>query len=95
MFIFNKIDATPYVISPGNIRYSQALQHTQFLYPGIFAPFMNVNPITKLWKPYHFDFVAFQTGDFSEASDGTLTFEQGPDAYPRNLWNFILKRIRG
>lgn len=95
MFIFNKIDATPYVINPGNIRYSQALQHTQFLYPGIFAPFMNVNPITKLWKPYNFDFVAFQTGDFSEASDGTFTFEQGPDAYPRNLWNFILKRLRG
>lgn len=95
MFVFNKIDETPFVISAANIRYSQALQHTEFLYPNIFVPFMNMNPITKWWKPYNFDFVAFQTGDFTEAADGTLTFEQGPDAYPRTLWNLILKRIRG
>lgn len=95
MFIFNKIDETPFVISPGNIKYAQALQHTDFLYPNIFVKFKNVNPITKLWKPYNFDFVAFQTGDFSEAADGTLTFEQGPDAYPQKLWEFIRKRIIG
>lgn len=95
MFVFNKIDETPFVISAANIRYNQALQHTEFLYPNIFVPFKNMNPITKWWKPYNFDFVAFQTGDFTEAADGTLTFEQGSDAYPRVLWNFILKRIRG
>lgn len=95
MFVFNKIDETPFVISAANIRYNQALQHTEFLYPNIFVPFKNMNPITKWWKPYNFDFVAFQTGDFTEAADGTLTFEQGPNAYPRVLWNFILKRIRG
>lgn len=95
MFVFNKIDETPFVINAANIKYKLALQHTEYLYPNIFAPFMNVNPITKWWKPYNFDFVAFQTGDFSEAADGTFTFEQGPDAYPESLWNFILKRIRG
>lgn len=95
MFIFNKIDETPFVISPGNIKYAQALQHTDFLYPNIFVKFKNENPITKLWKPYNFDFVAFQTGDFSEAADGTLTFEQGPDAYPKKLWEFIERRLKG
>lgn len=95
LFVFNKIDETPFVIGVGNIKYNLALQHTEYLYPSIFAPFMNVNPISKWWKPYNFDFVAFQTGDFSEAADGTLTFEQGADAYPRKLWKFILKRIRG
>lgn len=95
IFVFNKIDETPFVINTANIRYSQVLQHTDFLYPSIFAPFKNMNPITKWWKPYNFDFVAFQTGDFTEAADGTLTFEQGSDAYPRNLWNVILKGIRG
>lgn len=95
MFIFNKIDETPFVISPGNIRYSQALQQIEFLYPNIFIPFMNVNPITRLWRPNNFDFVAFQTGDFSEAADGTLTFEEGHDIYPRKLWEFIRKRITG
>lgn len=44
---------------------------------------MNVNPITKLWRPYNFDFVAFKTGDFPKAADGTLVFEQGPDIFPK------------
>ena len=95
MFIFNKIDETPFVIGPGNIKYGLALQHTEYLYPNIFVPFKNVNPITKLWNPNNFDFVAFQTGEFSEAADGTLTFEQGHDIYPQKLWEFIQKRIRG
>lgn len=95
MFVFNKIDETQFVISPGNIKYGFALQHTDYLYPNIFAPFKNMNPITKWWKPYNFDFVAFQTGNFSEAADGTLTFEEGHDIYPRKLWNFLQKRIRG
>lgn len=95
MFIFNKIDETPFVIGPGNIKYGLALQHTEFLYPNIFVPFRNVNPITRLWNPNNFDFVAFQTGDFSEAADGTLTFQEGHDVYPRKLWEIILKRIRG
>lgn len=95
LFIFNKIDETQFVISPGNIRYNFALQHIQYLYPNLFVPFKNVNPITKLLNPYNFDFVAFQTGDFTEAADGTLTFEEGHDVYPRKLWEFIRKRIRG
>lgn len=95
MFIFNKIDETPFVIGPGNIKYGLALQHTEFLYPNIFVPFRNVNPITRLWNPNNFDFVAFQTGDFSEAADGTLTFQEGHDVYPRKLWEIIHKRIRG
>ena len=93
MFIFNKIDETPFVISPGNVRYGLAKQHTEFLYPNIFVPFRNVNPITKWWKPNNFDFIAFQTGDFSKAADGTLTFQEGPDIYPQKLWKFIRKRV--
>lgn len=95
MFVFNKIDETPFVVSPGNIKYGLALQHTDFLYKDIFEPFKNVNPITRWWNPYNFDFIAFQTGDFSEAADGTKTFEEGHDIYPKKLWDFILKRIRG
>ena len=95
MFIFNKIDKTECVVDVANIKYNQVLQNTEYLYPGIFALFKNVNPITKLWRPYNFDFVAFKTGDFSKTDDGILVFEQGPDIFPRNLWKFILKRIRG
>ncbi len=95
VFVFNKIDETPFVVGPGNIKVSLALQQTDFLYPNIFVPFKNQNPITKWWRENNFDFCAFQTGAFSEAADGTLTFEEGHDIYPRKLWEIILKRIRG
>lgn len=95
LFVFNKIDETPFVINATTINYTEALKHTKYLYPNIFVPFTNTNPITKFWNPYRCDFVAFQTGDFSEAADGTLTFEEGNEIYPKNLWNIILKRIRG
>lgn len=95
MFIFNKVDATPFVIGPGNIKYDLLFQHTEYLYPNIFVPFKNENPISRLWRPYNCDFVAFQTGDYSVATDGTRTFEQGPDVYPAKLWDVIHKRIRG
>ena len=65
------------------------------LYPNIFVPFLNVNPITKLWRPYNFDFIAFHTGDYSEAADGTFVFQPGHDLYPHKLWELIRKRVRG
>lgn len=95
MFVFNKIDETDFVVRPGVVKYGLAKQHTNFLYPGIFVPFTNVNPITKLWKPYNFDFVAIQTGTYPETNDGKKTFQEGSDVYPRNLWQFIMKRVRG
>ena len=95
MFVFNKIDETPFVIGPGKINYKETMERAKFLYPNIFVPFANENPITKWFAPNNFDFVAFQTGDFSEAADGTLTFEEGHEVYPRKLWEIIQKRIRG
>ena len=95
MFIFNKIDETPFVNSPGSINYSSAFQQTANLYPNIFVPFKNVHPITKLWRSNNFGFIAFQSGFFSEASDGTLTFKEGHEVYPKKLWEYIYKRIRG
>lgn len=95
MFVYNKVDETPFVISPGNIRYKDLLQATDYSYPNIFAHFKNNNPLTKWFKPYNFDFVAFQTGTFPKAADGTLTFEAGNDVYPQKMWDLILKHIRG
>lgn len=95
LFVYNKIDETHFVVSPGVIRYGLALQDVKNMYPGLFEPFTNVNPITKLWKPYNFDFVAFQTGYFSQTTEGSLTFQEGHNIYPKKLWEFIMKRIRG
>lgn len=94
IFVFNKIDLTQFVISPGNINLAQARKDVANNYLGIFEPFRNVNPITSFFTKWRCDFVPFQTGDFTQ-SDTSLTYQEGPREYPAKLWNMILKRIRG
>lgn len=95
IFIYNKVDASNYVIRPGEVDVPEARREVSNLYPGIFNKFVNTNPITKFFKPYNFDFVPFHTGDYSETNDGSYTFEQGHDVYPRLLWKAILNQING
>lgn len=96
LFVFNKIDETPFVLSPGKVYIREAMKVTnEQLYPNIFIPFLNMNPITRFWKPYNFDFIPFQTGSYSKAADGTLMYQEGHDVYPVNLWNRIMKLVRG
>lgn len=95
VFVYNKIDLTPYVISPGNVRTGEAIERVKQDYPNMFVQFKNTNPITRLWKEYDCGFVPFQTGEYTEAADGKLSFSEGPIEYPRILWNEILKQING
>lgn len=95
VFVYNKIDETGFVISQGKVHQNQAMKDVANNYPNIFTPFANLNPIMKFIVPYRFDFVPFQTGDFGKASDNTIVFDEGPDDYPRNLWNVIMKNVRG
>ena len=93
--VFNKIDKTSFVVAPGRIHENNAIKEIRDLYPGIFEQFKNVNPITSLWRSYDCKFVAFQTGDYSKSASGKMTFQEGPDEYPRNLWAKITKCITG
>ena len=95
VFIYNKVDKTNFIISPGKIHTNQALRQVGYDYPDIFTPFENQNPITRWWSKYRFDVVPFQTGDYAVSSDGTKTFQEGAEEYPRHLWSVLLKRIRG
>lgn len=94
VFIFNKIDKTNFVRSVGNINMSAAITEVKNLYPSIFVPFMNQNPITKLWREYNCDFVPFQTGFYTEAVNG-LTYQEGPREYCVKLWKCIMNKITG
>lgn len=94
LFVFNKIDATNFVRGIGQINDSAAITHVKNLYPNIFVPFMNQNPITRWFKEYNCDFVSFQTGFYSESVSGK-TFQEGPEVYCRKLWNKIMEGIRG
>jgi hypothetical protein len=94
VFIYNKIDKTNFVRSVGDINIPAAIQDIQYLYPNIFVPFLNRNPITKIFKKFNCEFVPFQTGDYTEAING-LTYQEGPDEYCNNLWNTLLSKIKG
>lgn len=94
VFVFNKIDKTNFVRSVGNINKNAAITEVGNLYPNIFVSFMNQNPVSKLWRKYNCDFVPFQTGTYTDAVNG-LTYQEGPREYCVNLWNCIMKKIRG
>ncbi len=95
IFVFNKIDLTNFVRGIGNINKPAAINQVKILYPNIFVPFKNQNPITKWFKEYNCDFVPFQTGDYTSDSTGLLTYQEGPKEYCVKLWNAIMKSIRG
>lgn len=99
IFLYNKVDESPYVISPGVVNLQGVKTDIANMYPGIFTKFANVNPITRLFRPYNCGLIPFSNGFFNYAAlaDGTQkkTYVQGPDAYPGNLWNRLMKLIRG
>jgi hypothetical protein len=64
-------------------------------YPAIFAGHENRNPITKMFSPYDLSFVIFSSGKFSLANDGTHTYTASNDKYPEELWQNILKTVKG
>ena len=95
VFVLNKVDISPVFDGIGRTSITRALSEVNNQYPGIFTPFKNQNPITKLWKGYNCDFVAFQTGTFTSTDSGRLTYQEGPREYCLKLWKCITKKIRG
>ena len=96
IFVYNKIDKTDFLIdNSGSFYLEPARKAIKDLYPDIFEAFKNNNPITKIFTPYNLEFTVFQTGYYHPTKDGEKTFENGPDVYPRRLWEIILKKVRG
>lgn len=94
VFVLNKIDLTNFVRGIGDVNTASALRDVENDYPGIFAPFENQNPITKLFKEWNCEFVPFQTGTYKESSTG-LTYQEGPREYCVRLWKCIMNKIKG
>ena len=99
IFLYNKVDKSNFVISPGVVNMAGVKNDIANMYPGIFTPFTNQNPITKWFKPYNCDLIPFSNGFFVEATNQNgqtyLTYQQGPDEYPQMLWRMLMKKIRG
>lgn len=90
IFVFNKIDETHFVISPGEIRTQAAIDFVDMQYPGLFNQFKNETPILKWFKKYNCGFVPFQTGMYQEDSD---VYADSVKEYPEMLWNAITKLL--
>lgn len=92
IFIFNKIDLTPFVITPGHVNMKSARKEVEDLYPGIFTPFRSRG---VFGTSDNFELVPFHTGDYSKKIGGGFSFEPGPDEYPKKLWQTILNLVKG
>ena len=95
VFVYNKIDLTPFVYGVGNVNTNEAIKNVQNLYPSIFVPFENKNPITKFFTKYNCEFVPFMTGSYSQTMSGGLAYVEGHEIYARKLWQAMLKLING
>ena len=99
VFLYNKVDLTSYVGGQGKVNMGALNTDVRNMYPGLFVPFANVNPITRWFRPYSCELLPFSNGDFTEATaaDGSVyqTWQQGPDFYPGLLWKNIMSNVRG
>ena len=95
IFVYNKIDLTPFVYGVGNVNTNEAIRNVQNLYPNIFVPFENKNPLTKFFTKYNCEFVPFMTGSYSVTMSGGLTYTEGHYVYAQKFWQAMLKLING
>lgn len=95
LFVYNKIDLTPFVYGVGKINTKEAIRNVQNLYPNIFTPFENQNPITRFFVKYNCEFIPFMTGTYSQTMNGGFTYTEGHPIYAQRLWAALLKLING
>lgn len=96
IFTCHKVDMHPEVfLGNGMPNKKQIFKNIKNNYPGIFTPFENKNPITRLFKKYNFQFVPFSAGAFTKTESGRQIYNAGGDVYPRLLWKAILKTVKG
>ncbi|MDE6871356.1 MAG: hypothetical protein K2J62_04440 [Bacteroidales bacterium] len=95
IFTCHKADLSRGLFKNGRPIVKQFFNDIKNQYPGIFARYTNSNPITSLWKPYNFEFVAFSSGVFNKLQDGGQSYTPSQDFYPAGLWEKIRKAVMG
>ncbi len=95
IILLNKIDKTDFYNDQGKVNGTVAKKDVMNTYINLFDTFKNNIPIYKWLKHYNCDFAIFQTGTFPKAEDGTITYQPGPEIYPKKLWELLEKRIKG
>ena len=96
IFVCHKVDLQNHLfLSNGKPNKRQLFESIQEQYKGIFTPYKNLNPITRWFMKYKFQFVPFSTGTFNKVASGQQVYTPGEDMYPRELWKAILKTVKG
>lgn len=95
LFVYNKIDLTHFVYGVGQVNNAEAIRNVKNLYPNIFVPFENQNPVTKFFTKYNCEFIPFMTGSYSQTMSGGFTYTEGHPLYAKRLWEVMLKLLKG
>lgn len=95
VLLYNKVDRQDHLFKGGKVLYSAAERAMKEEYPALAEIFKNPNPITSLWNPYTYTFVPFCTGYYHQMVGGRESYTESEDKYPRQLWENLLKCIRG
>lgn len=96
IFVCHKVDLQNHLfLSNGKPNKRQLFESIEEQYKGIFTPYKNLNPITRWFMKYKFQFVPFSTGTFNTVASGQQVYTPGEDMYPRELWKAILKTVKG
>ena len=96
IFVCHKVDLQNHLfLSNGKPNKRQLFESIEEQYKGIFTPYKNLNPITRWFMKYKFQFVPFSTGTFNKVASGQQVYTPGEDMYPRELWKAILKTVKG
>ena len=95
IFTCHKADCSDNLYKNGRPLTKQFFSDIKNQYPGIFSRYVNHNPITSLWNPYNFDFLAFSSGTFSDLLGGGQSYVPSSEFYPAQLWAKIKKAVSG
>jgi len=90
--IFNKIDETPFMLSPCSVDQKDAYNYARKRYPDFFNLFKTTNVFQKLVRPYNCDFVTFSSGYYYMHTHNNLRYyANSNNCFPMTLWEHILK----
>lgn len=96
ILIYNKVDLTDLVFMGSQVGIGALVRRVNMEeYPGLLDYFKNEHPITRFWRKYDCNMIAFSTGSYSPNSTGGLLFTPGMDDFPKKLWSEFCKKIRG
>lgn len=92
--IFNKIDETPFMLSPCSVNQKDAYNYARKKYPDLFNLFKTTNVLKGIVSPFNCDFVTFSTGYYPPIENGGFNYAKSNNIFPMVLWEHILKHCK-